>query len=229
MIDATIDVWLCKGCERFSRIDAEKCENRYCRQPKPDAVTIHQIGLNSPAAMELLGNTGKGAKNAAKGSKTAKTSGSKQRGKKIDYDGHTFDSKIEFERYLHLKECLNAGTITHLRVHPCFEIAPAVKLPISFLPKKTQGAITYTPDFSYMLNDMEIYEDTKGAYGNSKKNVANGKAGKPIVTEAARLRHKLFIAKLAAQVKDFHFRLVTVATEAVETLFRQDETKGSAA
>jgi hypothetical protein len=141
---------------------------------------------------------------------------SKQRSKKIVAFGYVFDSKVEFERYVFLQDCQSEGLIHSLQVHPTFELVPRVLLLANAYQKKsTQQAITYTPDFAYIANGIHIYEDTKGAYGYSKKNVANKKAGKPIVTEAATLRHKLFKHKLASGGKPFHFRLVTNSTEAI--------------
>ena len=214
MTDTTLNVWLCKPCGEYNLLPDEIC--RHCHIAKDSTHIIHAISLNSPAAMELLGITGASPKNAAKGAKRGKSKGAKQRGNKIKAFGQIFDSKIEYERFLFLADCQREGLITGLQAHPSYTLAPSVKLPASFLPKKTQGAITYTPDFVYKANGIWVYEDTKGAYGNSKKNQANGKAGKPIVTEAARLRHKLFIAKLASEGSNFHFQLVTAATKPIE-------------
>lgn len=196
-----IPMWKCPSCEDLNAIGLEVCR---CGERRPSAYSIRFIAENTPLAQELEDIAQKG--------------NSKQRGKKISYDGFTFDSTPEFNRYLHLKDYQQNGLITGLIVHPKYTLAPSVKLPPSFLPQKTQAAITYTPDFAYSVGSLTVYEDVKAAYGNSKKNIANKKAGKPIVTEAAHLRHKLFIAKLASEGSNFHFQLVTVETKQIEGL-----------
>jgi hypothetical protein len=76
MSDATLNAWLCLPCQVFNLIGPVQC--RHCHRPIPDVVTIHEIGITTPAAMELLEATGKTAKKAAKGAK----SGEKKAGKK---------------------------------------------------------------------------------------------------------------------------------------------------
>lgn len=195
-------VWICAKCNNGNKREASHCLD--CGEAQPPYARLETIQSNSPLGLELLEKAQKGS--------------SKQRGKKVSYDGFTFDSTLEYSRYLVLKAHWNSGAITGLQVHPSFTLAPSVKLPPCFLPSKTQAAITYTPDFAYSVGSLTVYEDVKAAYGNSKKNIATKKAGKPIVTEAARLRHKLFIAKLASEGSNFHFQLVTVATKQIEGL-----------
>src|SRR5687768_16077994 len=50
----------------------------------------------------------------------------KQKGNKVDYDGHTFDSQTEYRRYLVLAARLVDGTITNLEVHPSFELLATI-------------------------------------------------------------------------------------------------------
>lgn len=211
-----IPMWLCPSCKDLNAVGLEVCR---CGELRPSAYSIRFIEPQSPLALELLElstpNAAKRGKSPVKRQKEVSKKEPKLRKNQIPYDGFLFDSKIEYQRYLFLLDCQQHGRISGLQVHPTYTLAKPVKLPASFLPSKTQGAITYTPDFVYRVGGLTIYEDTKGAYGYSKKNVANKKAGKPIVTEAARLRHKLFIAKLATEGSNFHFDLVTVATKAV--------------
>lgn len=76
--------------------------------------------------------------------------------KKVQADGHTFDSMAEHRRYIELKAMQQAGEIAHLTVHPVFYLA-------------VQGAVVcrYEADFDYMTypatNDhRRVTEDVKG-------------------------------------------------------------------
>jgi hypothetical protein len=210
MSEATLPVWLCLDCVLYNSVEHHTACYK-CGKARGDGFNLQTIGIGTPAIVELLDVMARDAKRG-KGK-------SKQRGNKVVAFGHVFDSKIEYERFLFLRDCEAEGLISSLQVHPTFTLAPKVTLPANaYRPKKSvQGAITYTPDFAYVAGGIQVYEDTKGAYGNSEKNKRNKKAGKPIVTEAARLRHKLFIAYLASTGKDFHFRLVTSPT--LETIY----------
>lgn len=126
----------------------------------------------------------------------------KQKGNKVKFEGHVFDSQTEYKRYLVLAARLTDGTITNLEVHPSFDLL--AKIP------KIQSAITYTADFAYFFEGRYIVEDSKGIYGNSERNRKRGIAGKAIVTPESRLRHKLLTAKLYAKYGiNFEFRIVT--------------------
>ena len=84
----------------------------------------------------------------------------KYNAKKVTYDGFTFDSTAEYERYLQLKAEEAKDEISSLSVHPRFELIPA------FIKKgKTEKEISpifYEADFSYLRNEEEIVEDVKG-------------------------------------------------------------------
>lgn len=76
----------------------------------------------------------------------------KYNNKKITYDGHTFDSKKEYQYYIKLKE---DTTITDLQLQVTFELVP--KIP------KVQRAITYKADFTYYDNQGTFHViDVKG-------------------------------------------------------------------
>lgn len=122
------------------------------------------------------------------------------------------DSEIEFRRFQFLIEKVMAGEITQLKHHPLFILQEQVKLPKNAIrPKKrTQGAITYEADASYMWNGILVIEDAKGSYGNTRQNHAKKRAGKAIIDSAARLRHKLLIAQLVSQYgANCYFAIVT--------------------
>lgn len=150
---------------------------------------------------------------AVKAVEKAQKGVSKQRSKKVSYDGYTFDSTKECERYKYLYSLQVAGDIFSLTVHPKFVLLPSFTLPATpYRKEQKQRGITYEADFSYYLqDDFYIVEDYKATYGNTKKNIAKGIAGKPIISEDARLRHKLLAVYLSNQlgIADWHFRIVT--------------------
>lgn len=142
-------------------------------------------------------------------------SAAKQKGNKVECDGYTFDSQGEYRRYQHLLLTVRMGIILRFAVHPKWELLPKLILPKHFA-KRVQSAISYEADFSYFYEGVFIVEDYKASYGKSKRNDAKGITGKPIVTEASRLRHKLVISLLVAKYGDnFLFRIVTDAQEGV--------------
>ena len=70
---------------------------------------------------------------------------------KCEMDGHTFDSKSEWSRYMTLKAMQESGLIAGLRVHPDFPLnAP-------------NGALVgrYIADFSFMQDGKLVVEDCK--------------------------------------------------------------------
>ena len=93
--------------------------------------------------------------------------------KKVDYDGMTFDSKKEKERYVVLKEAQENGIIGHLETQVKFVLIPAVREEYEVeLKTKTvvktrtlQKAITYSADFRYYHNGCEewVVEDVKAS------------------------------------------------------------------
>lgn len=126
----------------------------------------------------------------------------KQKGNKVEFEGHVFDSQTEYKRYLVLAARLVDGLISNLEVHPSFELL--AKIP------KIQSAITYTADFAYFFEGRYIVEDVKGIYGNSERNRKRGIAGKAIVTPESRLRHKMLQFLLFQKYGDmFSFKIIT--------------------
>ena len=100
--------------------------------------------------------------------------------RKVELDGHTFDSQAEARRYGELKLMEQAGEIENLRVHPKFELQKAL-----LRNGKTIRPITYTADFAYYDHGLphpgHVVEDVKG--------------GKATQTAAFRIKQKLFMAK----------------------------------
>lgn len=90
-------------------------------------------------------------------------------------DGIKFDSKLEAERYLQLKEWEKAGRITGLELQPCFELVPAFEK-----DGKKWRKMTYIADFQYFscAEGKCIVEDVKGSIS--------------VITDVFRLKQKLF-------------------------------------
>ncbi len=78
--------------------------------------------------------------------------------RKTSCDGYTFDSQSEANHYLELKSRLQAGDISALIIHPCFELQPA----FTDYTGKRQRPIMYTADFSYTENGRYVVVDVKG-------------------------------------------------------------------
>lgn len=64
---------------------------------------------------------------------------------KVHADGYTFDSKAEYQRYCELKLLYAAGKISHLVVHPKYDLMDC----------------NYVGDFMYRENDKCVIEDVK--------------------------------------------------------------------
>lgn len=101
----------------------------------------------------------------------------KFRNKKVKFDNITFDSQAEYRRYLWLKDEVEQGNITLLKVHPKFVLEPKkAHFNARTLETEVIGAITHAPDFSYVdTRGFEIVEDVKG-----------------VATDAWKLKYKLF-------------------------------------
>ena len=99
----------------------------------------------------------------------------KFKNKKIIYDGITFDSIKEKNRYIELKILEKSGLIKDLELQKVFELQPSFKK-----NDKTYRKITYKSDFYYFDNE-------KGKYI-----VEDVKASKNFKTEVYRLKKKMF-------------------------------------
>ena len=106
-----------------------------------------------------------------------------RRAKRVEADGHTFDSKIEAKRYRQLKLLAAAGDIVDLKIHPTYKLII-----------KSDAVGTYTADFSY----LEI--ERSGANGEIRRDViedvkpANRTSRGYFLTRDSALRIKIFEA-----------------------------------
>jgi hypothetical protein len=79
--------------------------------------------------------------------------------KKVEADGYKFDSEMEYQYYLELKQRSLAGTIKDLEIHPLFELQPSFTK-----DNKTWKPIHYEADFKFfdlLVGAMRIV-DVKG-------------------------------------------------------------------
>lgn len=95
---------------------------------------------------------------------------SKYHNKKVEYDGITFDSKKEKNRYVVLKLLQQSGEISDLRLQVPFELIPAIyvqqekklKTKVKIVDICVQRAVRYIADFVYIKDGEKIVEDVKG-------------------------------------------------------------------
>lgn len=84
--------------------------------------------------------------------------GNKYGNKKVELDGHKFDSQKEMRRYAELKILLEAGEIRDLNLQESFELQPSF---YDSQGNKIQ-AIKYKADFTYLTKSGDfIIEDVK--------------------------------------------------------------------
>jgi hypothetical protein len=98
---------------------------------------------------------------------------SKYNNKKVEYNGMTFDSKKERDRYIVLLEAQCRGEISHLETQVKYVLIPAIREEYEVqLKTKTitktrtvQKAITYTADFRYFHNERQewVVSDVKAS------------------------------------------------------------------
>lgn len=90
---------------------------------------------------------------------------------KVSFDGYTFDSKREKDRYVVLKEAQEDGLISELTLQPRWELLPAkkeqyvkhLKTKDKICERTVMLPIHYTADFSYIKDGELIVEDVKSS------------------------------------------------------------------
>ena len=98
----------------------------------------------------------------------------KYNARKITVDGIVFDSQAEADRYADLKLLVKGREITNLQLQPSFILQDSFTR-----DGKKIRAIEYVADFAYIEADKIVVEDVKG--------------GKATMTEAYKLKRKLFL------------------------------------
>jgi hypothetical protein len=123
---------------------------------------------------------------------------SKYGNKRVEYDGVTFDSKKERDRYIVLKDAERQGIISDLQRQVRYELhAPEheeyeVQLKTKTIVKTRtiQRGIYYTCDFQYMKDGVLVVEDVK----SSPRQTA--------LDKAYQIRKKLFFSKTRIHIKE---------------------------
>jgi len=92
----------------------------------------------------------------------------KYHAKKVVYNGITFDSRKELQRYHELKLLERCGDIENLERQVAFTLIPAQYTPTA----KTKGKLAerkveYIADFVYTANGETVVEDVKGYRGGA--------------------------------------------------------------
>lgn len=98
---------------------------------------------------------------------------SKYHNKKMEIDGHRFDSIKEAMHYKELKARLDAGEISDLMLQPKFELQEGFRY-----DGKAERAIYYVADFMYREDGKTIVVDVKG-----------------MKTDVYKIKRKLFLYK----------------------------------
>ena len=85
---------------------------------------------------------------------------SKYKNKKVSYDGMTFDSKKECERYKVLQALQTAGVISGLTTQETFVLAEGVKIAGEY---RKRPSVRYMADFVYLdrRTGEQVVEDVK--------------------------------------------------------------------
>lgn len=93
----------------------------------------------------------------------------KYRNQKCSYDGMTFDSKHERDRYCELRLLQKAEKISDLRCQVSFRLVPEQRGPDTLGPRggRRRGrvlekAVDYVADFVYVKDGQTVVEDAKG-------------------------------------------------------------------
>lgn len=93
----------------------------------------------------------------------------KYRNQKCSFDGMTFDSKHERDRYCELLILQKAGKISDLRCQVPFRLVPEQRGPDTLGPRggRRRGrliekAVDYVADFVYVRDGQTVVEDAKG-------------------------------------------------------------------
>lgn len=127
-----------------------------------------------------------------------KKKGNKYNAKKVEYDGHVFDSKKEKARYELLKEACNKGLIDDLRRQVRYELEPPVveeyeeqlKTKTITKTRTVQRGIYYTCDFQYVIDGEVVVEDVKSSPAQAK------------LDKAYQIRKKLLFARHGIKIKE---------------------------
>lgn len=122
----------------------------------------------------------------------------KYNAKKVEFDGHVFDSKKERARYELLKEAYDNGLISDLQRQVRYELEPPVieeyeeqlKTKVAKKTRTLQRGIYYTCDFQYVIDGEVVVEDVKSSPAQAK------------LDKAYQIRKKLLFARHGIKIKE---------------------------
>lgn len=122
----------------------------------------------------------------------------KYHNEKVTFQGMSFDSKKEMQRYLFLLDAERRGEISELHRQVKFELIPAVtedyvvhlKTKDKVKTRTVQLAVTYTCDFTYVKDGIMVIEDVK--------------ASQAILTKEYSLKKKMMLALLGLKIKEVY-------------------------
>jgi len=129
---------------------------------------------------------------------------SKYGNRRCEYNGISFASELERNRYIYLRECQLRGEIKNLRLQVRYDLFPDeyedvvvhLKTKDKTVRRRTYTGVFYTADFVYEKGGVEVVEDTKGSL--------------KAVSRDFELRMKML-----HYLKGIDLRIVTKATEPV--------------
>ena len=90
--------------------------------------------------------------------------------KKVEFEGITFDSTPEVDRYRILREAQKRGLISDLQLQKVFTLIPRqteavevkLKTKTKIVERFCEHPVTYAADFVYIRDGKEVVEDIKG-------------------------------------------------------------------
>lgn len=113
----------------------------------------------------------------------------KYNAKQVEYDGYRFDSKMEFDRYLMLKQWQEEGEISDLEVHPRWDLST-----IELDTGNKKKVCVYEADFRFKEHgERSVVEDVKG-----------------VRTALFRLKKKWMILEHGIEVREVTQGLITI-------------------
>lgn len=101
----------------------------------------------------------------------------KYNAKKVEYNGLTFDSKLELTIWQYLEQLVKDGEITNLDRQVKFEVLPKNNL---------YRAVIYVADFVFEYRNVKIFADAKG-----------------MILPEFKLKQKMFYAKYGTSITVF--------------------------
>lgn len=160
------DYWHC-SCDRYTYYHGSQDSCEQCGLPRPDKTPQK---LSEWRIRDLTDSSDRDIPKQLK-------RGKKARSIKWVYQGYTFDSTDEKERYLYLETLQERGILSDLKPHPETVVNPAVVVPANDIHDTIEiKEEIYTPDFAYRWRDYFILEDVKAPRFTKKRKTLKARA-----------------------------------------------------